>query len=260
MPRADDSVVAHDRTESGMRLAPAVHAVGAAMLFLGLVASDAAGEARLLRPGQYHGDEVTAVSGERWLALMRDTTGRDRLVQVTLRVDTVRDELAVEDGRATGKLVSAASAGEIVVLLAGVPGLRAGRVTTLAADRDITPGEPVRVTLRGAAYEVILECAVPPRGVGSERAACSLVVRRRNQRQVLKRYEAQFEDRAFVAVGDDVQPKLLWAGDLDADGALDLLIDLTDHYNLSRPTLFLSRGRRNGALLGPVAKHESVGC
>ena len=58
----------------------------------------------------------------------------------------------------------------------------------------------------------------------------------------------------------ETQPKLLWAGDLDGDHALDLLIDVTDHYNVSRPTLFLSRGRRAGILLEPVAKHESVGC
>lgn len=244
-----------------MTRAKLAHAVGAAMLFFGLVASDAfAGEPRLLRPGQYHGKEVTAVSGERWLALMRGTAGRDRLASVTLRVDTVRDELLDADGPSTGKQVSAAPGDEIVVLLAGIPGLRPGPVTTLATDMDITPTEPAQLALRDAAYEVTLECTRPARGVGGETVACSLVARRGHQAQVLKSYEAQFEDGVFLAVGDDVRPKLLWAGDLDADGALDLLLDLTDHYNVSRPTLFLSRGRRAGTLLAPVAMHRSVGC
>lgn len=154
-----------------------MNAVGPAILFVGMLASHAlAGEPRLLRPGQYHGHEVTAVSGESWLALVRDAGGRDRLAPVTLRVDTVRDEMVDDDGPATGKLVSAAPGGDaILFLVKGINGMRA-------------------------------------------------------------------------------------AGDLDGDRALDLLIDLTDHYNVSRPTLFLSRGRRAGTLLERVATHESVGC
>lgn len=236
-------------------------AAGAAMLCFALLASNAfAGEPRLLRPGQYHGNEVTAVSGERWLALVRGSESRDRLTPVTLQVDTVRDELLDADGPATGKQVSAAPGGEIVVLVSGIPGLRAGPVTTLATDIDVIPTQPAQLALRGETYQVTLACAKPTRGVGTETVACSLVVRRRHQTQVLKTYEAQFEGGVFVAVGDDVQPKLLWAGDLDGDGALDLLLDLTVHYNVSRPTLFLSRGRRAGTLLAPVAMHQSVGC
>jgi len=42
--------------------------------------------------------------------------------------------------------------------------------------------------------------------------------------------------------------------------ALDLMIDLTDHDNVSRPTLFMSRKRGGRTLLEQVAAHESVGC
>lgn|SRR5262245_36368434 len=236
-----------------------VRAAALGMLCFGPVAPKAlADEPRLLRPGQYHGKEVTGISGERWLALVHDAAGRDRLAPVTLRVDTVRDELVDADGPPTGKRVSAAPGGEIVVLLAGIPELRPRSVTTLAIDREITPSEPARLALRGGVYQLTLECGIPAHGVGSEQVACSLVVRRANWAQVLRTYDAQFVDGAFVAVGDDAQPKLLWAGDLNGDGALDLLLDLSDHYNVSRPTLFLSR--RHGALLESVAMHQSVGC
>ena len=42
------------------------------------------------------------------------------------------------------------------------------------------------------------------------------------------------------SLGDDASPTLLFAGDLDRDGKLDLIFDTTDHYNVRRPTLFLS--------------------
>ena len=237
-------------------------AVGPAVLCVSMFASHVlAGEPRLLRPGQYHGNEVLAVSGESWLALVRGAQGRDHLLPVPLRVDTVRDELVDDNGPATGKLVSAAPGGDAILLLVkDIQGMRARQVSTLTTDADIAPGEPVRLALGDKAYTVSLECSPPGRSKGTEQAACSLVVQHRGKSQVLRTYNAYYIDRAFGAVGDDAHPKLLWAGDLDGDNALDLLIDLTDHYNVSRPTLFLSRGRRAGALVEQVATHESVGC
>jgi len=234
------------------------HAVGTTILFGGFVAAHA-DEPRLLRPGQYHGNEITAVSGERWLGLVRGAGRQDRLVPVTLQVDTVRDELLDEDGPATGKLVSAAPGGDaIVLLMASIQGLRPGPVTTLTTDTGVAPGEPIRLVLQGDVYSVSLECRTPGSLKGTEQVACSLVVRHLREARVLRTYpEAYYVEGRFGAVGDDAHPTILWAGDLNGDAALDLLVDLTDHYNVSRPTLFLSRGRR---ALEPVATHESVGC
>jgi hypothetical protein len=232
------------------------------VLIASLTVSNAcAAEPRLLRPGTYHGHEVTAVTGERWLAVVRAAEGADRLVPVTIRVDIVRDELLDDTGPATGKLVSAAPGGDaIVFLVRDVPGLRPGPVTTLATDTPVTPGEPVRLAWRGQPYSLSLECTTPDRGQGSEQVACSLVVRGIHGAQTLRDYDGYHVDGAFGGVGDDAQPNVLWAGDLDGDHGLDLLIDLTDHYNVARPTLFLSRGRRSGVMLERVAAHESVGC
>ena len=47
---------------------------------------------------------------------------------------------------------------------------------------------------------------------------------------------------------------LLWAGDLDRDGRLDLLLDLSEHYNMSLPTLFLSSAAADSDLVAPVAR------
>ncbi len=52
---------------------------------------------------------------------------------------------------------------------------------------------------------------------------------------------------------DDTHVKLLWAGDLDGDGSLDLLIDTAHKYSYSQPTLFLSSMATGNELLTSVA-------
>lgn len=53
---------------------------------------------------------------------------------------------------------------------------------------------------------------------------------------------------------------LLWAGDLDGDGKLDFYADVSDHYNSSMPTLFLSSEAKKGKLVKDVAGIRTVGC
>ena len=64
---------------------------------------------------------------------------------------------------------------------------------------------------------------------------------------------------SFDIIAMDGLPTLLWAGDLDRDGKLDLLMDLTNHYNASEYTLFLSFISEGDSLLKKVAKFRKVG-
>lgn len=61
-------------------------------------------------------------------------------------------------------------------------------------------------------------------------------------------------------VADSSFPSLLWAGDLDGDGKLDLIMDTTDNYNVRNVTLFLSTKAKPGKLVEKVVSHESTGC
>jgi hypothetical protein len=59
---------------------------------------------------------------------------------------------------------------------------------------------------------------------------------------------------------DDQMIKILFAGDIDGDGFLDLIIDTSRHYNSTIPTLYLSKPAAGGHLVKPVGQHETVGC
>jgi hypothetical protein len=51
-----------------------------------------------------------------------------------------------------------------------------------------------------------------------------------------------------------------WIGDLDGDGKPDLLLNATNHYNVSQVFLFLSGAAPPGSLLQMVATFTAVGC
>ncbi len=72
----------------------------------------------------------------------------------------------------------------------------------------------------------------------------------------------EIEQRISVVEGccNDAYPTLLWAGDLDRDGKIDLLLDVTMHYALSKYTLFLSSQADDGDLVTEVAHFTSGSC
>lgn len=58
----------------------------------------------------------------------------------------------------------------------------------------------------------------------------------------------------------DQHCELIWAGDLDGDGKLDLIMALSDHYNVVEYTLFLSSRRSQGNLVQRVTAFVTKGC
>lgn len=63
-----------------------------------------------------------------------------------------------------------------------------------------------------------------------------------------------------LRVDDASGRQLLFAQNLDGGGRLDLVCDISDHCNVSLPTLFLSLRAIDGALVGDAMHHESTGC
>lgn len=60
---------------------------------------------------------------------------------------------------------------------------------------------------------------------------------------------------------DDAMIRILFAGDIDGDEKLDLILDNSNHYNTSSPTLYLSKpASTENKIIKPVGIHTSVGC
>lgn len=213
-------------------------------------------------PGQFHGNEPVARDGERWLALRLD--GNDAaLVATTVNVRAVSDPLLDEGDARTGLAVSSPDGDTVIAYLRG-SGLVAGAIerATVASNPN-DPGVAYALTFRAQRYRIASDCNHQPNDVHAEQLQfdCRIVLRSDDRQQVLSRLTGYYEqDATTLSLGDDGGAALLFAGDLDRDGRLDLIFDTTDHYNVARPTLFLSSQGKAGELLHQAAQYEAVGC
>ncbi|GAB2509106.1 hypothetical protein [Lysobacter humi (ex Lee et al. 2017)] len=238
-----------------------------------LLATAALAAGFALQPtGTFHADEPVARDGERWLALVDDTAGRPALVATSVQVHRVHDPIAdADDGPATGLEVTAVDVdphAETAMLLRG-PRLRPGAIEAgrvLDRPDDAGPEAIAAFVFRGTTWRLRARC--PERGDTVASAAddapawqaCDLALDNGRERQVLQTVRGMRQGDGRWAFGDEAGPVLLQVGDFDRDGRPDLILDTTDHYNVSRPTLFLSGGTRDGELVRRVAGYESVGC
>lgn len=224
--------------------------------FLSLLLAGAAGAAApkpaLNLPGEnFHGGEVTARDGETWLALVV-ADGTARLQRTRLKVEAVNDPVLDADDEKTGRSVAAPGV-EALVFLRGIAALAPGEVSVATpAKADFFTARPFESTLAGKPFRLLAECTAAD-------GRCRVILAEGGQRQVLLEREALAGEDGKPGFGDGV-PQLLFAGDLDRDGRVDLLLDTTDHYNLSRPTLFLSGAAGEGELVRQVAQQELTGC
>lgn len=228
-----------------------------------LTASAAGAQGLLILPGEWHGGEVVVESGREVIGLFRAPDGSALLAPTTLRVEPVRDVLVDAEGEATGKAVSAAGPGEALFYVAQLD-LGHGPVTEASSERRLIPvHEPLELSLDGLVWTLGVECAGTQ---GRDLTDCAvLLIGPDGARQILARYPEGAADSSPAAeeptfVVGDSWPSLLWAGDLDRDGRLDLLFDRSDHYKVTDRVLYLSSRAGEAELVHPAATFRTVGC
>ncbi len=233
-----------------------------------LLLSFALGGAHALQPpGEFHQGEAVARHGERWFALTTDAGGA-RLTRTRLQVTTVMDALVDDDGQATGQSVASADVdGTVVTYLRG-PDFREGAVTQAAlvdaagADAGGDSSLPAqRLRFDGRDYRIATRCDADRSVSNTYRCSIDLIDGERRQTLVaMSGWRDPQMTGGAIQLASDATPHVIFAGDLDRDGRLDLIFDTSDHYNVSRPTLFLSGAAGRGELVHEVAAHHAVGC
>lgn len=210
---------------------------------------------KLLLEGTFHKNEVwRGAEKKQWLGLYYEN-GKYVLRPASLQVNTVEDPIVDNEGMMSGREVVAADANAIF-LLTGLDKVMAGEVdtavfsrTTLAANKELI------YSFNGRDYLIQSygDSTLASTGEYSYSNYGWKAVGRKNGKKI---EQLLAEDETF----DDPIYVLLWAGDLDKDGIPDLLLDLSNHYNLARYTLFLSSKAERGKLYRKVAVFEAVGC
>jgi hypothetical protein len=212
---------------------------------------------KVIEPGEFHGEEVSAHSGEKWLGLHITDDDHSILLPYWLTVNAVNDPLVDDEGQSSGKKVSVDLPLEPLFLIRGVKNVSAGPVTTVfdAGGRVNILDESSAITLKLGEVSYVLKV------FGSEDTAkCLSQSLPRNARLLLVNGESRQVLYTLQDCGTDPSWILLWAGDLDRDGKLDLYVNVTQHYNVSERKLFLSSQAADGQLVREAAEFVISGC
>ena len=216
-------------------------------------ASSIESEIQLLQVGAFHGDEVSAESGEVWLGLY-SASGGYVLIPSRITVETVYDPFVDNAGEKTGKVVSVEGQTHPLLLIKGLDAPERDSIKTLSAEGAIlSPGKSLnlRADDENESYLTAYgEGDVGPNGF----------ISLENYSLELSKGKLSQELLAYSSTNGAI-PTLLWAGDLDGDNQLDLVINATPHYAISSaPMLFLSSMAKGGDLVQKVAIFIATGC
>ncbi len=218
---------------------------------------------QILTTGLHHGDEVTVESGPDWWGIFPEGDGFT-LQSAPVTITIVEDGLVDDEGEATGKLVKVPQEAEPILLVRGIGAVKEGRiwaVKTESLPRMLYPGQIEAIRLDDH-----------PNRDSLNLAALGEVRDESDHREVgifnyqIKIFNDSDQDRKRQVVLNipelqtDATPHLVWAGDLDRDGKLDLIFDATYHYNVTHLILYLSSAAKAGELVGKVAEWVTVGC
>ena len=210
--------------------------------WLALLPAASAGGVDLILPGALL-DRSTATALRpaegRWMALLAEPAGV-RLLATPLSMITADDPL--DEGN-DAVLFSAELRGEPIAYLRGA-GLPLGPVRTTVADPVWTSYE--EPTILGEDSQGLTRLVTRAQGPEASRVELLRTRTGAGRRQSL----------AEEARG---QPMVRWAGDLDADGAPDLLLDV-DPGTGNEMRLYLSSAAAPGELMGLVGRFVIPGC
>jgi len=215
--------------------------------------------ARVIETGQFHGYEIHARTGERWLGLF--VTGRWSVLRYsTIKVTKVFDDITDYGTRQkTGKRVGVNSPRQPLLLASHATVLTPGPVRTAfkMKEGDYSQGlDQFPLTLRLGHRSYVLKVVAPDQ----KAQPCPDINFPKDARLVLISGRSQQVLYILDVCGNDPNWYLVWAGDLDRDGKLDLYVNVTQHYDLSERKLFLSSPARRGKLVREVGSFDTGGC
>lgn len=218
---------------------------------------------QILRTGLHHGDDVAVESGPDWWGVFPEGDGftlQSAPVTITREFDPIVDE----EGQATGKLVKVPQEAEPVLLVRGIKGLTAGSLNSVRLNSSplfLYPGQSLGLGIS-------LDGKKAQSGSIVAQGECNRIEDDTpvftNYRLLLRvRGDQGVHVQEIVAVKPfwtGTSPNILWVGDLDRDGRVDILINIPEHESNSHYVLFMSSAAKEGELVGKVAEWRTTAC
>jgi hypothetical protein len=188
-----------------------------------------------------------------WLGLfIKEGKSDQKTHESHLAVTSVSFALRKEPGPTVYRLVTSPAGADL--LLSGVSVLSPGPVTTLGQFIDFG-GETREAEFRLSSrqYRIRLDSKEPN--------YCDAVIILTQGGRSQKLFDAAdpgvTKDPALMVSCDEPHFTIHWAGDLDRDGQLDMLVTFSRKYSYHPRQLFLSSSARSGELVAEVARYNT---
>lgn len=209
--------------------------------------------------GMQHGKESFAKNGEEWFGLFIQDD-RCELKKTTLKVSTVFDAVIDNGDVKTGQLIETEYGRNPLVLIRGFDLLQEGDVNTVFIKKSkpgkfIYPGEDLYLPLTHTNIFHLFSFgnASYDHGVKyiNNQWEIHWTIGHTNLTQVLERFEP-FDYESL--------PSVIWAGDLDRDNKIDILLDNSISMYTRNYVLYLSSQATHGNLMKKVAEFFQSSC
>lgn len=214
---------------------------------------------KILTTGSFHCNEVWAgVYKEKWFGLFHSHAGY-YLSETSLDITRVHDMIKEETGiEKTAWSIKTVNKDTSILLVEGLGFLKPRMVQQITLPQNvINPGDTIFFSFSGIDYML--------HAIGERKTRQSnydyhgvynyklFLTTTRNGKEISEQLVScgRFEDEMI---------NIIFSGDIDGDGFLDLIIDISNHYNVKCPTLYLSIPSDNGQILKVVGAHKSFGC
>lgn len=217
----------------------------------------------LLEAGEnFHGEDIKAKSGETWLGLFEDKDNY-YLRSSKIKIENVYDDLFdYKKNRKTGINLSVKDKSKPLFLLKNADKIRAGKVKTLfrglwwdeaykfeKKTTELENGFIKKFKLGNEEYKLEVKEGVDKKGR-------RILVLELQNKEITQIVSFVYYYESFEPVGN-----LLWVGDLDHDGKLDLYMDFYGYEKGGYSSgLFLSSEAETGKLVKQVAGFTTTGC
>lgn len=217
----------------------------------------------VLSTGVFHGDETSPeMVNKGWFGIFQDR-GKYYIAPTTLTIrkayDVVLDDDEHDSSKWTGWEVKTSHIDTSLILISGAPHLSSHEIKIIPLERGdfVEPNAETTFIYNGSSYTLYATGDLKPAEYNKDEMIIS------KYKLYIKGYKDGKEINQLLAstsTFDDAMFRVLLIGDIDNDGFPDLILNTARHYNMYRPTVYLSSFAEKDQLVKVVALHESVGC
>lgn len=218
---------------------------------------------RLLRLGTYPGGYSSVKTGEVWYGLFPSWDNeRYELMLTRIMIVPGRDIHRDRKDEQTGERIIldhpmdyAENSNIPLILINGLDVLEEGSVNTIFPHKErIRPNDMIELILDETHHYEIIATAVKTKSGHFDRYRNFTIILHWKEKDVFQLLAS------YDGLDEDKPPILHWAGDLDKDGELDLIMDLANHYAYSKFVLFLSSFSKGFGCVGKAGEFVIPGC